>query len=154
MGLIKKGYLDCISCMRIALFLLGLTLHFWGFSQQKSGDELEQKVKQLHVALVNKDYAYIEQQTDKALSYGHSNGWVQTQGDVINDFKNGVISYQKFSEDSVTVNIHGDAANVRFVADVEATVRGNAGKFHLKVLEVWVKRGREWKLFGRQAVRG
>lgn len=140
--------------MRIAIALLFLSINICGFSQQKSGNRLEDKVKQLHSALLEKNYEYIEQHTDKGLSYGHSNGWVQTQSDVINDFKNGIISYQKFTEDSINVNFSKDVASVRFIADVEATVRGNAGKFHLKVLEVWVKRGKEWRLFARQAVKG
>ena len=40
-------------------------------------------VKEFHQALVKKNTVSINQQTDKALSYGHSNGWVETKTEMI-----------------------------------------------------------------------
>lgn len=110
-------------------------------------------MKEFHQALVNKNTVSINQQTDKVLSYGHSNGWVQTKPDIIKDFETGYISYQGFKEDSIAVSINGNMANVRFVADIAATMKGTSYNFHLKVLEVWVKKGKRWVLFARQAVK-
>jgi hypothetical protein len=47
-------------------------------------------------------------------------------------------------------------ANVRFVADIKATLGGTTtvNNYNLKVLEVWVKKGKRWVLFARQAVKG
>ena len=139
--------------MKVLFTLIGLWWVGFCIGQMNEETFLLETITAFHEGMIKGDTMLLKKHTDKALSYGHSNGWVQTQWDVINDFKNGVISYQKFTEDSVTVNVNGDVANVRFVADVEATLRGNLGKFHLKVLEVWVKRGKVWKLFGRQAVK-
>lgn len=110
-------------------------------------------MKEFHQSLVQKNKEGLNQQTDKALSYGHSNGWIQTKTDLIADFDNGTISYQSFKEDSVKVSLNDNVANVRFIADIGATLRGNPSNNHLKVLEVWVKRGKKWILFARQAVR-
>lgn len=110
-------------------------------------------LKEFHQALVNKNTVSINQQTDKMLSYGHSNGWVQTKTDIMKDFETGLISYQSFKEDSIAVSINGNMANARFVADIAATMKGVSYTFHLKVLEVWVKKGKRWVLFARQAVR-
>jgi ketosteroid isomerase-like protein len=110
-------------------------------------------VKEFHQALVNKNTVSINQHTDKALSYGHSNGWVQTKNDLIKDFETGYISYQNFKEDSIIVLMNGNVANVRFVADITATLKGTAYNFHLRVLEVWLKKGKRWILFGRQAIK-
>jgi hypothetical protein len=110
-------------------------------------------IKEFHQALVQKNTVSLNQQTDKALSYGHSNGWVQTKTDLIKDFETGLISYQSIKEDSINVLINGNMANVRFVSDISATLRGNSTSFHLKVLEVWVKKGKRWLLFARQAVK-
>ena len=110
-------------------------------------------LKEFHQALVNKNTVSINQQTDKALSYGHSNGWVETKAEVIKDLETGYISYQSFKEDSITVAINGNMANVRFVADITATMKATTSNFHLKVLEVWVKKGKRWVLFARQAIR-
>ena len=119
----------------------------------EDGQKLIKTMKEFHHALVTKNTVSINQQTDKVLSYGHSNGWVQTKADIIKDFETGYISYQSFKEDSISVSINGNMANVRFVADISATMKGTVNSFHLKVLEVWVKKSKRWVLFARQAVK-
>jgi hypothetical protein len=121
---------------------------------QTEEEKLTATLKEFHQALVNKNTVSINQQTDKALSYGHSNGWVETKGDVIKDLETGYISYQSFKEDSINVAMNGNMANVRFVADITATMKATTSTFHLKVLEVWAKKGKRWVLFARQAVKG
>ncbi|HMU09107.1 MAG TPA: nuclear transport factor 2 family protein [Ferruginibacter sp.] len=123
------------------------------FAQTTDEVKLIQTMKEFHQALVNRNTVSINQQTDKVLSYGHSNGWVQTKSEIIKDFESGYISYQGFKEDSIAVSMNGNMASVRFVADIAATMKGVSYNFHLKVLEVWVKKGKRWVLFARQAVK-
>jgi hypothetical protein len=139
------------SCL-IFLFLLS----FAGIANAQTDEtKLVATVKEFHQALVKKNTVSINQQTDKALSYGHSNGWIQTKADVIKDFERGYISYQSFKEDSITVLMNDNMANVRFVADITATLNGTTvNNYHLRVLEVWVKKSKRWVLFARQAVKG
>ncbi len=120
---------------------------------QTEEEKLTTALKEFHQALVNKNTTSINQQTDKALSYGHSNGWVETKTDVIKDLETGYIVYHSYKEDSLKITINESVANVRFVADVSATLNGNETNVHIKVLEVWVKKGKRWILFARQAVR-
>jgi hypothetical protein len=110
-------------------------------------------LKEFHQALVSKNTVSINQQTDKALSYGHSNGWIETKADMMNNLQSGYMSYASYKEDSISIIINDNMANVRFVADIAATLNGTSGQYHLKVLEVWVKKGRRWLLFARQAVK-
>ena len=120
---------------------------------QTEEEKLTTALKEFHQALVNKNTTSINQQTDKALSYGHSNGWVETKADVIKDLETGYLVYHSYKEDSLTITINETIANARFVADIKATMNGNDTNVHLKVLEVWVKKDKEWLLFGRQAVK-
>ncbi len=120
---------------------------------QADEEKLTTTLKEFHQSLVNKNTASINQQTDKALSYGHSNGWVETKVDMIKDLETGLIVYHSYKEDSVNIVINGNMANARFVADVNATLKGTTSAFHLKVLEVWVKKEKHWKLFARQALK-
>lgn len=138
--------------MRTVLTIL-LLIAGTGIWAQTNEEKLTVTMKEFHQALVAKNTVSINQQTDKALSYGHSNGWVQTKSDIIKDFESGLISYQSFREDSIFIAMNGNMANVRFVADIAATMKGTNYNFHLKVLEVWVKKGKRWLLFARQAVR-
>ncbi len=116
--------------------------------------KLEKTIVAFHQALVKKNTVSINQQTDKALSYGHSNGWVETKADMLKDLETGLIAYHSYKEDSLNITMNGAIANARFVADISAALNGNSFNFHLKVLEVWVKKGNRWLLFARQAVKG
>ena len=132
------------------LFLLASAI---GIAQQTEQDKLINTVKEFHQAMVNKNTASLNQQTDKALSFGHSNGWVETKKDLISDLESGMISYQKITEDSITVSMNENLASVRFKTDIEATMNGNSISVRLRVLEVWVKKSKRWMLFARQAVK-
>ena len=130
-----------------------LLISFVLTNAQTEETKLITAMKEFHQALVEKNTVSINQQTEKALSYGHSNGWVQTKTDLLKDFETGLISYQSYKEDSVQVSLSGKVANVRFIADINATLRGKSNSYHLNVLEVWVKKGNRWLLFARQAVK-
>jgi hypothetical protein len=122
-------------------------------SAQNDQEKLTATMKEFHQALVQKNATFMNQHMDNALIYGHSNGWVQTKTDMVKDFESGLISYQSFKEDSIKVDMSGDAANVRYLAELNVTLRGNTSNVRLRVLEVWLKRNNRWILFSRQAVR-
>jgi hypothetical protein len=120
---------------------------------QSDTEKLTTTVKEFHQALVKRNTGSINQQTDKALSYGHSNGWVENKTDLLKNLETGYMSYLDYKEDSVNVVVNGNVAHARFIADISARLNGNEANFHLKVLEVWVKKGKRWLLFARQAIR-
>ncbi len=136
------------SLFTIVLFFISLTV-----VAQTDSTKLVATVKEFHQALVIGNTISINQQTDKVLSYGHSNGWIETKAEMIKNLETGYMNYNSIKEDSIKVMINGNMANVRFVADINATLNGTAGNFHLKVLEVWVRKGKRWLLFARQAVK-
>lgn len=120
---------------------------------QTEEEKLVTAVKAFHQALVRGNTVSINQQSDKALSYGHSNGWVETKNELMKNLETGYMKYNSYREDSLQVTMNGNLANVRFVAEIMAALNGNNGHFRLKVLEVWVKKGKRWVLFARQAVK-
>lgn len=135
---------------RLTILLLFATLFVYA---QTDAEKLTATLKEFHQALVKKNTVSINQQTDKALSYGHSNGWIETKADMMKNLETGYMNYNSYKEDSIAITMNGTMANVRFVADIAATLNGNAGNYHLKVLEVWVRKGKRWLLFARQAVK-
>jgi ketosteroid isomerase-like protein len=139
--------------MRMSIFVLLLFSRFVCLAQTNE-EKLSLTIKDFHAALVAKNTVSVNQQTDKALSYGHSNGWVENKSELISHLETGYMVYRSFTEDSLKVTINGNMAHARFVADIAGTLNGNNGAYHLKVLEVWVRKGNRWLLFARQAVRG
>ena len=139
--------------MKFVLTILFTNTLFVGLSQSIDKEKLITTIKEFHQALVQKNTISINQQTDKALSYGHSNGWVETKADMIKDLETGYISYQEIKEDSITITMNDTVANVRFLGEYKATVKGASSNFRLRVLEVWVKKSKRWILFARQGVK-
>ena len=135
------------------LFTIGLFFTSLMVVAQTAEEKLTTTLKEFHQSLVNKNTVSIDQQTDKVLSYGHSNGWVETKTDMIKNLETGYINYHSYKEDSLSVMINGNAANARFVADINVTLNGTTGNYHLKVLEVWVKKRERWVLLARQALK-
>ena len=116
--------------------------------------KLVQTMREFHQDLVKKNTVSINQQTDKALSYGHSNGWIENKNELISHLESGYMKYLSYAEDSIHISFNGNLANARFIADIKGEMNSIPGNYHLKVLEVWVKKGKRWVLFARQAVRG
>ena len=132
------------------LIAIVLLLNVVFVNAQTDEEKLTTTIKEFHQSLVKKNIISINQQTEKALSYGHSNGWVETKTEMIKNLETRYTSYKSIKEDSLQV-----VANARFVGDYEVSLNGgNTVVYHLKVLEVWVKKGKRWLLFARQAVRG
>jgi Domain of unknown function (DUF4440) len=139
--------------MRVLFFLLMLFV-CKGTVAQSNEEKLTASLKEFHQALVNKNTGSINQQTDKVLSYGHSNGWLETKNELIKNLESGYLKYYSISEDSLSVVINGNVAHARFVGDFHVSLNnGTPVTYRLRVLEVWVKKGNRWLLFARQAVR-
>lgn len=138
--------------VRKGLTILLLFVSFFATAQTDS-EKLSATIKEFHQSLVSANIISINQQTDKVMTYGHSNGWIETKADMIKNLETGYMKYNSFKEDSLNVQVNGNVANARFVADINATLNGKTASFHLKVLEVWVKKGKRWLLFARQAVK-
>ena len=120
---------------------------------QTDEEKLVATVKEFHQNLINKNSISINQQTDKALTYGHSNGWIETKNEMMKNIETGYIKYNSFVEDSVSVSMNARLASVRFLATIDVDLNGKNGIYFLKVLEVWQRKGKRWILFARQAVK-
>ncbi len=152
-NLLKKTIDKKNKMLKRPLFFV-LLLWIAGIVNGQGADQgLEIVLKQFHQSMILKNVTALNQHTDKILSYGHSNGWIETKADFLNNLKTGYISYQSYKEDSVNIVVNDNMANARFVADINVTMDGKTNVYHLKVLEVWVKKGKRWVLFARQAVR-
>jgi len=133
--------------------LITIILFFTGFAvvaQQDESDVL-QRMKRLHELMVQKETS-VDQYIDDSLSYGHSSGWVENKADFLSNLEKRLV-YHSIKEDSINVRVNGKVANIRFVGVFDSTLDGKRNEIRLKVLEVWVRNKKGWKLFARQAIR-
>ncbi|GIL23245.1 MAG: hypothetical protein BroJett042_17580 [Bacteroidota bacterium] len=138
--------------MRILLFGF-LLLSFVSFGQKD-----EATVDQLHRKkfnwLINKNYDSLNQLLHEQVNYIHSNGWVQTKKEVIEDLKTGKLNYTQIEVIEATTSIYKNTA----VVSGKGRFRGlmpDKSEFNLSLFytEVYVKVGKEWKLFNRLATK-
>lgn len=133
----------------IVFFVFGVN----AFAQVDSVS-LKEAMKQLDDALINKKETVLQQLLHKELSFGHSNGWVQTKKEVLDDMNSGKLIYKKIENISAQiVAINKKWATVRINTNAEGTVNGNEFKLSLHVLQVWQKTKKGWQLIARQSTK-
>ena len=137
-------------------FLLSLLVLFIinnSFAQIDSAG-LKNVMQQLDNALLQKDENVLRSVLHKDLSFGHSNGWIQSKSDIMNDFKNGKLVYNKFENNSsAIVSISKKYATVKTNSNAEGKVNGTAFKLTLHVMQFWIKTKKGWQLIARQSAK-
>jgi hypothetical protein len=135
------------------ILLYVFLIFFLTSAAKKTGGVLD-RMYGFHQILVEKpDDSVLDQYLHNDLSYGHSNGWIENRKEFREHLTTKYIEYHSFKEDSIHVVQGGKIAYIRFIGDIDATLNGKRLNFHLKVLEVWVKKN-DWQLLARQAVKG
>ncbi len=132
------------------LVILICSSPFFSFAQTSF---LKEAVVKLDKALIAKDTNVLKQLLHKDLSYGHSNGWVETKADVIKDLVNGKLTYHKINTKNITWTVTNTVATMRNSADINYELDGKPGELHLHVLQVWLKTNKGWQLLARQSTK-
>ena len=111
-------------------------------------------MQQLDKALLQKDENVLRSVLHKEVSYGHSNGWIQSKDDILNDFKTGKLVYNKIENNSsAIINISKKYATVKTNTIAEGAVNGTAFKLTLHVMQFWIKTKKGWQLIARQSAK-
>lgn len=114
---------------------------------------LKKTTTALNEALLKKDAAVLKVLLHNDLSYGHSNGWIQSKEDVMADFVSGKIEYKKIEIGEENFVVNKEAVSVRSITKVEGVVNGTAFSMSLQVLQVWKRIKKQWVLIARQSVK-
>ena len=135
--------------------ILCVTLFFAnaGFSQSKEYARVEAAVEKLKLAMISgvrEDLAFI---VDDSLSYGHSGGAVEGKAEFVEKIASGKSDFVTISLTDQKITITGNVAVVRHQLFATNNDNGKPGEVKLKVLLVFKKAGKDWKLLARQAVK-
>ena len=115
---------------------------------------LKDAMQQLDKALLQKDETVLKSILHKDLGFGHSNGWIQTKTDILNDFTSGKLTYNKFENNSsAIVTISKKYATVKTNTNAEGSVNGTAFKLTLHIMQFWIKTKKGWQLIARQSAK-
>jgi len=135
------------------LFVLLLLIANSSFGQIDSIG-LKNTMQQLDKALLQKDEAVLKSVLHKDLSYGHSNGWIQSKADILNDFTSGKLTYDKIENNSsAIIVITKEYATVKTNTSAEGLVNGTAFNLKLHIMQFWIKTKKGWQLIARQSAK-
>jgi ketosteroid isomerase-like protein len=110
-------------------------------------------VEQLRLAMVSGDRAALENIAAEQLSYGHSGGLIENKAEFVEKIASGNSDFVSITLSEQSIAISGKTAIVRQRLDAVTNDGGKPGEAHIKVLLVWQKQGKQWKLLARQAVK-
>ena len=136
--------------MKIFLFIISF-LTVTVVSAQTSF--LKDAAGKLDKALIQKDTVTLKQLLNNDVSYGHSNGWVQSKNDIIKDLYNGKLAYKKIDHKNIKWVTGADWGTLRSTDEIEYVLDGKPATLKLHVLHVWLKTGRGWQLIARQSTK-
>ena len=115
---------------------------------------LKNAMQQLDKALLQKDETVLNSVLHKDLSYGHSNGWIQSKSDILNDFTSGKLTYSKIENNSsAIIVINKEYATVKTNTNAEGVVNGTEFKLTLHIMQFWIKTKKGWQLIARQSTK-
>jgi ketosteroid isomerase-like protein len=111
---------------------------------------VDQAVEALRKAILEKDKARLEQLMADQLSYGHSDGRVQTKSEFVEGVMSRKAIIKSLTFPELKVGLADNAAIARHMYASESETDGQASSVRIGVLAVWQKQGGNWKLLARQ----
>jgi ketosteroid isomerase-like protein len=104
-------------------------------------------------AVKEADVAALENLYDSALIYTHSSGVVDTKTEYINNLKTGTTVYKTITRDDIKCTLHGKTAIVTAHTVFEVLNNGTPITANTRMIHVWVKKGKSWKLVAHQTTK-
>ena len=112
---------------------------------------VEQAGETLRKLMINPDRVALERTFADQLSYGHSDGRVQTKAEFTDALLHGKSVFKSISLSGQMISLVGDIAIVRHRFEADAISNGVPAQPRIRILQVWQKQGDAWRLLVRQA---
>lgn len=136
---------------KLALILLIFTTSLVASAQSKDETLITNAVEKLRLAMISGNKADLESLCSEDLTYGHSNGNVQTKAVFVEAISTKKSDFLTIDLSGQTISIAGDVAIVRHTLIATTNDGGKPANPHLGVVLVWKKTKGEWKLIARRA---
>ena len=112
-----------------------------------------ESVEVLRKAIFDADKAKLDQVASPQISYGHSDGRVETKEQFINGVMTRKQTVKSLAFPELKVSVVGDAAIARHIYLAESELEGKQTTTKIGALQVWQKQNGSWKLLARQGFR-
>lgn len=138
----------------IAFFVCIILFCCTAMAQSNATEQAILKLEQEWVdALVKADAAALERIYSEDLTYTHSTGATDTKAIYIANLKAGKTKYESLVREEVKVRIYGNTALHTSKTNIKLVSNGQAQSFAVKMLHVYVKEGKNWRMVAHQTTR-
>ena len=135
-----------------SLFLLAFVI-----SASAQTNKIEQGILQLEKewveALVKADVTALERIYSDSLTYTHSNSLTDTKASYLANLKTGKTKYISMEREDVKVRVYGNTALHTSKTNISLVTDGKPSSFAVKMLHVYVKEGKNWRMVAHQTTR-
>jgi ketosteroid isomerase-like protein len=138
-----------------SIFLMALWMCVTGIAMAQSKSEIavSEAVGQLKQAMISGDSLALNSIASDKLSYGHSSGYVEGKQEFVQKIASSKSDFVTIGLKDQTISVSGNVAIVRHILDATTNDGGKPGEVHLRIMLVFQKEGKHWKLLGRQALK-
>lgn len=137
----------------IALFVL-VTLKATaqpGLSAEQT--QVMMKMLSLKNSLIGKDSVGLSNLLANDVTYGHTNGIIQTKAQLIRDVVSGVQDYKSIEPSDMKIRVYENTGVVTMNSKVIMNYQGKPLELNMFVTLVWIKNKNDWNLVARQSVK-
>ncbi len=122
-------------------------------AQTKQEKAVAAAVEQLRLAMIDGNRMQLENLVTDKLSYGHSGGHIDDKKEFVEKIAGGKSDFVTIDLSEQSISVSGKTAIVRHILKAKTNDGGKPGDVRLRILLVWQKQGRHWKMMARQAVK-
>ena len=142
-----------VAASALALGGVGLLRSTEAVAQSAEEAAVAKAVEALRQATFAQQKGQLEEVCAAELSYGHSDGRVESKAEFINGVMTRKATVKSLTLSEHTIAVVGTNAIARHRWTSESELDGKATTTKIGVLQVWLKQGGSWKLLARQAFR-
>ncbi|HSC53329.1 MAG TPA: nuclear transport factor 2 family protein [Phnomibacter sp.] len=124
-----------------------------GIAQSKEEKAVAASVEVLKNAMISGDSVALKNIASEKLSYGHSGGHVEGRDEFVSKIASGKSDFVTIELKDQSISMSGKVAIVRHILNATTNDNGKPAEVHLRVMYVFQKEGKQWKMLGRQAVK-
>jgi Domain of unknown function (DUF4440) len=142
--------------MRKGLIIVFALATLRGTAQQgASPDQMEVMMKMLSLknSLIAKDSVQLSNLLADDVTYGHTNGMIQTKAQLIHDVMSSIQDYKNIEPSDMNIRVFDHTAIVNMKSSVTMMFNNSPLELNMYITLVWIEKGREWKLEARQSVK-
>ena len=115
--------------------------------------ELKVQIQNLNKAIIAKDSNKLVLMLNEDLTYGHSNGLMQTREELIHSLLSGEQDYKTIEPSDMNVRVYDNSGIAIMKLHVIMNYEGKPLELNMGATLAWIYKSGKWKLVARQSVK-